>query len=132
MAHALQFDKDDPVLGQLRSMCLTLPGTDEKISHGRPCFFTKKIFAIFGGASKGPDGESFDQSVVFMASDDERPALEQHQSVFVPMYWGPSGWLGYDLSESPDWEEVGELVEDSYRLTANKTQIKALDAYLAD
>ena len=127
MAHAPHFDPDDPVLAQLRSICLALPSADEKVSHGRPAFFTKKVFAIYGGATNGENATSFDQSLVFKVADDERAALEQHPRAYNPMYWGPSGWLGYDLGGSPDWDEVGELVEDSFRLTANKTQIKALD-----
>jgi len=128
MAHAPHFDPDDPVLAQLREICLDLPSADEKVSHGRPCFYTKKIFVIYGGATKGTDGARFDQSFVFQPSEGEQAALEQHPSVYVPMYWGPHGWLGYDLTGSPDWGEVAELVEDSFRLTANKTQVKALDA----
>lgn len=128
MAHPHHFDPDDPRLARLRTICLALPSADEKVSHGRPAFFTKKVFAIYGGATNGDDAAAFDQSLVFKVDDDERSALEQHPLVFTPMYWGPSGWLGYDLSGSPDWDEVSELVEDSYRLTANKTQIKALDS----
>ena len=127
MAHPQQFDPDDPVLAQLREICLALPSADEKVSHGRPAFFTKKVFGIYGGTTKGDDAVSYDQSLVYKVRDDERAAIEQHQRTFIPMYWAPSGWLGYDLSRSPDWEEVAELVEDSFRLTANKTQIKALD-----
>lgn len=127
MSHAPHFDPDDPVLAKLRAICLVLPSADEKVSHGRPIFFTKKVFAVYGGATNGDDAASFDQSLVFKVDDDERHALEQHQRVYNPMYLGPSGWLGYDLSGSVDWNEVAELVEDSFRLTANKTQIKALD-----
>lgn len=127
MAHEHQFDPDDPVLAQLREICLALPSADEKVSHGRPAFFTKKIFAIYGAATNGANAARYDQSLVFKVDDDEQPALVQHPSVFTPMYWGPYGWLGYDLSGSPDWGEVAELVEDSFRQTANKTQIKQLD-----
>ncbi len=127
MAHQPHFDPDDPVLAQLREICLELPAAAEKVSHGRPAFFTKKIFGIYGAATNGEGAADYPQSLVFQPSDDERPALEQHDVVFTPMYWGPYGWLGYDLSGSPDWDEVAELVEDSFRLTANKTQIKTLN-----
>ncbi len=128
MAHTIQFDPNDPVLAQLRELCLALPSADEKVSHGRPAFFTKKVFAIYGGTTKGEDAVRYDQSLVVKVADDERTALEQHPRVFIPMYWAPSGWLGYDLSGSPDWQEVEELVEDSYRETATVTLIKALNS----
>ena len=51
--HPVMFDEDDPYLDRLREVCLSLPGAAEKISHGRPNFFTTKVFAIFGGVTKG-------------------------------------------------------------------------------
>ena len=40
---------------------------------------------------------------------------------FMPSYIGPRGWVGFwlDLPEV-DWDEVEELVTESYRLTAPK------------
>lgn len=130
MAHPPQFDDDDPVLGALRDVCLSLPGAEEKVSHGRPAFFTKKIFAIYGAVKKGDhDSGKYDRALVFLPDPDERFALEQHQHVFTPAYWGPYGWLGYDLAPTTtDWTEVGELVEDSFRNTATKKLISELDA----
>ena len=129
MAHPQQFDDDDPVLARLREICLALPGAAEKISHGRPMFFTKKIFAGYGAVTKGDHHSGrYDESLVFMPDDDEVAALEQHPLVFKPAYWGPYGWLGYDLSKNPDWDEVAELVEESFRNTAGKRLIAELDA----
>src|SRR6476620_275719 len=41
--------KDDGTqLERLRRLCLSIPGTMEKISHGEPTFFTpKRVFAMF-------------------------------------------------------------------------------------
>ena len=125
MAHAPHFDPDDPVLAKLREICLALPSADEKVSHGRPTFFTKKIFAIYGAVTKGDDGSGgYDQSLVFQPDADEADALAQHGRIFTPAYWGPYGWLGYDLSaKKTDWAEVAELVEDSFRQTATNKLI---------
>ena len=46
---------------------------------------------------------------------------------FVPPYVGPKGWVGVWLDVDPDWHEIAELVEDSYRLVAPKTLLKELD-----
>ena len=129
MAHPHHFDPADPVLAKLREICLGLPGADEKVSHGRPAFFTKKIFAIYGAATKGDHHSgTYDQSMVFQPDPDEADALAQHRRVFIPAYWGPYGWLGYDLSgDGTDWGEVAELVEDSFRQTALKKLITQLD-----
>ena len=129
MAHPQMFDDDDPVLARLRGICLALPGADVKVSHGRPAFFTKKIFAGYGAVLKGDHHSGqYDQALVFMPDSEERLALEQDDRYFVPAYWGPSGWLGLDLSgPDVDWDEVTELVEDSYRATAPKKLIAELD-----
>lgn len=128
MAHPTMFDPDDPVLARLRKVALALPGADEKISHGRPAFFTKKIFAGYGAVVKGDHHSSqYDQALVFMPDTDEAAALEGDERFFTPAYWGPYGWLGLDLSGKVDWEEVEELLTDSFRLTAPKKLIKELD-----
>ena len=129
MAHPQQFDDDDPVLATLREICLAFPGADVKVSHGRPAFFTKKIFAMYGAVLKGEHHTGqYDQALVFMPNPDEAEAIAQDQRFFTPAYWGPYGWLGLDLADKPDWDEVAELVEDSYRATAPKKLIKELDA----
>jgi predicted DNA-binding protein (MmcQ/YjbR family) len=42
---------------------------------------------------------------------------------------GPSGWLGLDLAarKTVNWDEVRELIDASFRLTAPKKLIKQLD-----
>ena len=133
MSHPKRFDDADPVLAKVREICLALPGADVKVSHGRPAFFTKKIFAGYGAVLKGDhDSDRYDQSVVIMADADEAEALAQDDRFFTPAYWGPYGWIGMDLRGSQRWSkgkwtEVAELVEESYRLTAPKTLIKELD-----
>ena len=129
MAHPQRFDDDDPALAKFRQICMAMPGADVKVSHGRPAFFTKKIFAMYGAVTKGDHHSgTYDQSMVFLPDPDELAALEQHERVFVPAYWGPSGWLGYDFAPpKTDWTEVAELVEDSFRNTASKTLIAQLD-----
>ena len=129
MGHPQRFDESDPHLEELRKICLAFPGADEKVSHGRPAFFTKKIFAMFGAVTKG-DHDSGDHAaaLVFLPADDELLALEQDDRFFVPAYWGPYGWRAIDLdADGVDWHEIAELVEDSFRQTASKTLVKQLD-----
>ena len=130
MAHPARFDPDDPLLERLREICMALPSVEEKVSHGRPVFFTKKIFAIFGGLVKGDHASNeLGRSVLTLSDPDERPALLQDKRFFDPAYYGPSGWVGFDLRpEDLDWDEVAELVEASYRNTALVRLVRELDA----
>ena len=68
------FDPDDPILSRVRQIALDLPGAAEKISHGRPAFYTKKVFAYYGGSvRRGPDDwVQHPQSVMVLLDEDER------------------------------------------------------------
>jgi predicted DNA-binding protein (MmcQ/YjbR family) len=123
------FDDDDPFLEHVRRMAASLPNTGEKVSHGRPAFFTKKVFAYYGGSLK-VDGAWIEhsQSIVVQPDDGDGRALLEDDRVYVPAYLGPSGWIGIDLDAATDWSEIAELLDASYRLTAPARDIAALDA----
>ena len=44
-----------------------------------------------------------------------------------PPYVGNKGWIGARLGAVPDWEELAELIEESYRLIAPKRLAALLD-----
>ena len=47
---------------------------------------------------------------------------------FVPPYVGHKGWIGVYLDgHEPDWEEMTDLVEESFRLIAPKRLVARLD-----
>ncbi len=127
MTHPRMFCDDDPVLGQVRRLALGLPEVHEKVSHGRPAFFTGKVFAYYGGAVRTDEGwAQHPQAVLVLAEESERWALLDEERSFVPAYLGPSGWVGVDLDEDSDWTEVAELLEESYRRTAPRRLVALL------
>ena len=129
MAHPPRYREDDPLLARVRGIALSLPGAAEKVSHGRPTFFTRRVFAIFGGVVKGDHrSEELGRALVFLPDAAERPALVEDPRVTVPGYEGAYGWLALDLRGDPDWAEVAELVETSYRLTAPARLVAELDS----
>lgn len=123
------FDDDDPVLEQVRQLAIELPNAAEKVSHGRPAFFTKKVFAYYGGSLK-IDGAWIEHphSVIVRPDEGDRRALLDDDRTFVPAYLGPSGWIGLDLDDDTDWSEVAELLDASFRLTAPARDVAELDA----
>lgn len=133
MAHPIMFDEDDPFLARVDEIARGFPEVRLKVSHGRPAFYTQKVFVYYGGSIK-VDGAyvRHDRSVVFRPEGDEGLALLEDPRVYVPAYLGPSGWLGLDLDERTDWTEVAELVECSYRLTAPRALVRELDAAVTD
>jgi predicted DNA-binding protein (MmcQ/YjbR family) len=48
------------------------------------------------------------------------------EQFFVPPYVGPSGWVGVWLDSDTDWDELEELLRDSYRLVAPKKLLAQL------
>ncbi|MDN5899409.1 MAG: MmcQ/YjbR family DNA-binding protein [Brachybacterium sp.] len=122
------FDDDDPLLEQVRSLALALPGAQEKISHGRPAFFTTKVHCYYGGSVKtGGQWHAHDQAVVLHLPPAETTALLQDPRCFVPAYLGPSGWIGVELDERTDAQELAELIEESYRTVAPTRLVAQLD-----
>lgn len=128
VAHPQMFDDDDPVLARVRAIAATFPGAAEKVSHGRPAFFTEKVFAYYGGSLKvGGEWVQYPQSVVVQPDPADRPALLEDPRVYVPAYLGPSGWIGFDLDEQDEWDEAAELLDASFRLTAPRRLLDELD-----
>ena len=123
------FDDDDPYLARVREIAATLPGSAEKVSHGRPALYTTKVFAYYGSSLK-IDGEwvQHPHSIVILPDPDNRRALLEEERAFAPAYLGPSGWIAVDLDGDTDWSEVAELLDASYRLTAPERLVAELDA----
>ena len=123
------FDDADPLLARLRGISLALPDAAEKISHGRPNWFTTKVFAVYGGSVKGDHSDPvLARALLFLPDPGERAALGRDSRFHVPAYYGPAGWLALPLDTGDiDWDEVEELVESSYRQTAGVRRVARLD-----
>ena len=130
MPHPIMFDDEDPFLARVREIALAFPEATEKISHGRPTFSAPKMFAVYGGSRRNPDGPMlrYAHALLIKVDDSERPALQQDPRFFHPAYLGPFGWLGLDFDAAEvDWAEVAELVDASFRLQAPARLVRRLD-----
>ena len=126
MPHPIMFDDADPLLARVRGIALAFPEATEVIAHGRPTFRCGKVFAYYGGSVRG--GERRDQAVLLKPDPSEARALADDPRFFVPAYLGPAGWLGLDLDAAdPDWQEVRELLDASFRLVAPARLVRDLD-----
>jgi predicted DNA-binding protein (MmcQ/YjbR family) len=110
-------------LGRLRKLCLSLPEAHEQETWGEATFrVRKKIFAM--ASVQGA------RCLVSMkvGREDHQALLAQGDPYFLPSYVGSKGWIGIDLgSVQVDWDEVRELVTESYRLIAPKRLSATLD-----
>lgn len=111
-------------MARLREICLALPEAEEKPfgGHVAPAFRIRdKMFVMI--AEDGSElwvkaGPGVQEALIAEAPD----------VYFRPPYVGPKGWVGVRLGAGPDWDEVAELIEDSYRLIAPKRLAARLDA----
>jgi hypothetical protein len=116
------------VLEAIRGICLGLPETSERLSHGAPTFFVREKrsflmvltdhhgdgrFAIWCAAGVGVQGMLID-------ADPER--------FFRPPYVGHRGWLGVRLDRGLDWDELAGIVEDAYAEVAPTKLVEAARA----
>ena len=114
-------------LARLRRLCLALPEATEKEAWGDPTWRVRdKIFAMLKGNFEGGR-----PSVWFKAPEGVQPVLvgAEPELFFVPPYVGHKGWVGVYL-DGPriDWDDLGEHIEDSYRLIAPRRLVGRLDA----
>src|SRR4051794_18903971 len=103
---------------RVRKLCLALPETTERLSHGAPTWFVrdKKTFVMYHDDHHG-DG----RLALWCAAPPGAQAElvgEDPERFFVPAYVGHRGWLGVRLDCDLSWDEVAELVEDAYRTVA--------------
>jgi len=105
-------------LRRLRRLCLAIPGTIEKLSHGEPTFFTpKRVFAMFSN-NHHSDGHI---AVVLPAGPGVQQALiEEAPTVYYrPPYVGGAGWVGVELARVDD-NQLGSLVREAFQIIAAK------------
>ena len=114
-------------LARVRTLCLALPETTERLSHGAPTWFVrgKKTFVMYLDDHHG-DGRL---ALWCAAPPEVQPARvrEEPGRFFVPPYVGGRGWVGVRLDVDVDWNEVAGIVEDAYRTVAPKRLVAALD-----
>lgn len=114
MRHMVDPAEREATLGRIREICLGLPETSERLSHGAPTFFVrgKRAFLMvltdhhgdgrFAIWCAAPDG----MQKMLVEADPER--------FFVPPYVGHRGWLGARLDRGIDWDELAGIAEDAY------------------
>jgi hypothetical protein len=101
-------------LQRLREICLALPETSERLSHGAPTFFIrdKRAFLMVLTDHHG-DG----RFAIWCAAADGMQAMlveADPDKFFVPPYVGHRGWLGVRLDRGLDWDELAGIAEDAY------------------
>lgn len=124
-----RLDRVPDPLPQLRALCSALPEVTERVSHGEPTWFVRRVFVSYAG-------RHHDDRVACWAAAapgvQAARVADDPDHFFVPPYVGGRGWLGVRLdTPDVDWAEVAEVVEDAYRVIAPARLVRALDEQAA-
>ncbi len=107
-------------LTHLTEICAALPETERQVQGRHADFRVRtRLFASFLDDHHG-DGIV---AVQFKLPGGENEMLlaAEPGRFFLPAYMGARGWLALHLDQGPvDWDEVAELVTDSYLRAAPK------------
>ena len=113
-------------LERVRQVCLALPETSERLSHGEPTFFLhKKVFAMF--ANNHHDHGHV--AVWLPAPSGFQSALieAQPEIYFKPPYVGERGWIGIELDRIGD-EDLRFHIQTAWELLAPKRLLSKVSA----
>src|SRR2546422_9375946 len=99
---------------RIRELCLGLPETSERLSHGAPTFFVrgKRAFVMVLTNHHG-DG----RFAIWCAAPlgmQQMLAEADPERVFVPPHAGHRGWLGVRLDHGLPWDQLPGIVADAY------------------
>ncbi|TNC28175.1 MmcQ/YjbR family DNA-binding protein [Amycolatopsis alkalitolerans] len=114
----------DPLVS-LRKLCLALPETTERLSHGEPTWFVrgKKTFVMYAN-------HHHDERLAFWCAAppgvQEELVAQEPDRFFRPPYVGHRGWLGVWLDVPVDWTEIQSIVTEAYRVIAPKKLAEGL------
>lgn len=103
-------------LQRVRRICMALPNTTEKLSHGEPTFFVaKKVYAMFAN-NHHHDGHL---AVWVPTAPGTQATLirTEPEKYFRPPYVGVKGWVGIELEAVGD-DELGFHLTEAWRLIA--------------
>lgn len=120
MAHPLKpsTPKSEKQLKRLRKICLELPESSEKLSHGEPTFFVqKKVFAMFD--NNHHKGGHIGAWIPARPGMQEILVSEAPETYYRPPYVGVKGWVGIELAKIDD-TALAAHIREAWKLSAPK------------
>lgn len=122
-------DAADPLtdpLARIREICLALPETNERLSHGSPSFFIRDKTTFTSFHDDHHHSERIDIWCPAPLGAQEQMVEAEPERFFRPPYVGGRGWLGVYLDVEADWDEVAGIVDEAFRHVAPKSVLKQL------
>lgn len=121
-------DRQD-LLAHLREICMGFPEVTERPSHSAPTWFVrgKSTFATLW--EHGHHQDDFPHLVCAAPPGVQAELIESEpERFFRPPYVGGRGWIALRLDRRNDWDEIGQICEEAYRVIAPAKLVAELDA----
>lgn len=134
-------DEVERQLARVRTACLALPETSERMSHGGPAFFIRTSGSSGVPRSRPPTAANTACFVMFLDDhhDDGHLAIwsaapdgvqaemteTEPDRFFRPPYVGHRGWLGVELAAVGD-EELSAICREAFRAVAPPRVLRLL------
>ena len=118
-------DARERTLERIRELCLALPETSERLSHGAPTFFIREKRAFLMVLTNHHGDGRFAIWCAAPAGMQQLLVDADPDKFFVPPYVGHRGWLGVRLDREFDWDELAGIAEDAYAEVAPLKLVEA-------
>ncbi len=117
-------DESEDQIERVRRICLALPETTEKISHGEPTWFVrKKVFAAF---SNNHHNDGHVAVTIPAAIGIQQMLIQRNPKTFYrPPYVGVRGWVGIEVKQVGD-KELALHIQEAWRLIAPQKLVELL------
>lgn len=109
------------VLKKLAAICARLPETTQSTIFGAPVWKAGAKTFVSTGCWTGR------LKLSFWVGSARQAELKKDKRFSISYYTGHNGWIDLDVEEKQDWNEIKQLVLESYRHFALKRMVKALE-----
>jgi len=109
----------EKTIERVRKICLAMPETMEKLSHGEPTWFARNRVFVTLSNNHHNDGNV---AIVCNAPEGAQEALveAEPEHFYRPPYVGSAGWIGVRLDTGLDWKVIASLIVQAHEVTSAK------------
>src|SRR5256885_9983205 len=109
-------------LARVRKICLALPETTERQSHGATSFFIREKVCFVNYMDYHHNDGRLALWCACPRGMRDGLVKAQPDRYFVPPYVGFRGWIGVRLDRAPEWDDVECVIRDAYLAVAERAR----------
>jgi hypothetical protein len=115
-------------LERVRRICLALPETNERASHGAPTFFIRDKRSFVSYMDHHHDDGRLALWCASSSDVQQMLATSRPEQFFMPPYVAHLGWIGARLDRDLGWDEIEGVIRDAYEVVVQRLSGPRLSA----